>query len=303
MDEKLLSAIDRIVLLGRQNPEFDAELRRRLGLPVTGLSIGDNRLSHIYEYCIEEVVKRQALEFYKDFPITSIRDTLIVDFCRMESFRRKDNFGDFCLSLYQQIECITNTLCADEYLNTIADKMWGYPAYVKTEKGVEPTIENRLGDYSIAFLVFPSKSHDKAIEKSQKLLKEQYAEDKMRAVMYFVGYGALMESADYGIYREVTSLLSDIYQCRNTNHRGGELKGWQKEVLERVIPQRSTYYFKFLGALVQFVGQIKKGLLERMPTLKQYAKDIPKLKPKPKIELKFVGKIDLKDDGRNRFRK
>ena len=40
----------------------------------------------------------------------SMKEKLIQDFIRMERFRRDDNFEDFCLAAYQQIELIISTL-------------------------------------------------------------------------------------------------------------------------------------------------------------------------------------------------
>lgn len=136
MDEKLKSTIEKIVQLSKQNPEFDAELRKRLEITSSAnyALVEDERISQIYEYCIEKVIRSQAIDFYKDFPLKSIIPTIVEDFARMETFRRKDNFGDFCLSLYQQIECITNKLCTNPSLSAVVEKMMGHSPYVKSGK-------------------------------------------------------------------------------------------------------------------------------------------------------------------------
>lgn len=41
MDEKLKSTIDKIVQLSKQNPEFDAELRKRLEITSSAKSVYD----------------------------------------------------------------------------------------------------------------------------------------------------------------------------------------------------------------------------------------------------------------------
>lgn len=126
MDDKLMSTIDKITRLTQQNAEFDMELRKRLNVASANSVLSDDeRINQIYEYCIEKIIRQQAIEFYTDFPLQSVKETLIGDFVRMESFRRKDNFGDFCLSLYQQIECMTNRLCEKKELSDITEKMWG----------------------------------------------------------------------------------------------------------------------------------------------------------------------------------
>ncbi|RJV19462.1 hypothetical protein [Phocaeicola plebeius] len=299
MDDKLMSTIDKITRLTQQNAEFDMELRKQLKVASANSVLSeDERINQIYEYCIEEIIRKQANEFYKDFPLLSIKDTLIGDFVRMESFRRKDNFGDFCLALYQQIECMTNRLCEKKELSDITEKMWGYPAYLKVEKGKELSIYNRSGDYTIASLLFRDKTN--AFEKSRKSLQTQYAIDKIRIIVYFLGYKAMMKGSDYDSFIEITLLLNDIYQCRNMNHRGNSQNQWEKETFARIIPLKSLYYFKFLGVLAQYVEYIKEGW-GYIPELKKYSDSIEKRKISAP-QLKIVDKIDLKDDGRKRFK-
>ena len=307
MDEKLKSTIEKIVQLSKQNPEFDAELRKRLEITSSAnyALVEDERISQIYEYCIEKVIRSQAINFYKDFPLKSIIPTIVEDFVRMETFRRKDNFGDFCLSLYQQIECITNKLCTNPSLSAVVEKMMGHSPYVKSGKNIETTIENRVdGEYTIAALLFPGQNKKTAlpysIEKSKVTLQSQYANDKMRILVYFIGYKTLMKSSDYDSYIEFTSLLSDIYQCRNMNHRGNTLNEWEQSTLNRISPLKSFYYFKFMGVLAQYVDYIRNGF-DYIPELKKYSDSIKEKKmsaPKPKV----LGKIDLKDDGKKRFK-
>lgn len=280
MEDKLQSTIEKIVQLSKQNAEFNLELRKRLDMSSANcVPIDDDRIDQIYEYCIEKVVRQQAQEFYKDFPIKEITNELVEDFCRMEAFRRRNNFGDFCLSLYQQVECVTNKLCANPDLNEIANRMWGYPAYVKAGKGVTPSIDNRIeSGYTIASLVFPGNDKNSglsnAIEKSKKSLQDLYAIDKMRTIVYFVGYKGMMKNSDYYGFKEFTSLLWDIYQCRNTNHRGNIPNNWDKEPLSQIRSQQAVYYFKFLGALTQFMEQIIPGWNE-LPEIKRSVLMLP----------------------------
>lgn len=304
MDDKLMSTIDKIARLTQQNTEFDMELRKRLNVASANSVLSDDeRINDIYEYCIEDIIKKQATEFYADFPLQTIKDRLIGDYIRMESFRRKDNFEDFCLSLYQQIECMTNKLCENKDLSDITEIMWGHPAYLKIEKGKDTSIYNRGGDYTIASLLFPGNNkqsgNTNAFVKSRISLQTQYAMDKIRTIVYFLGYKAMMKSGDYDSFVEITSLLNDIYQCRNMNHRGNSQNQWEKETFDRIFPLKSLYYFKFLGVLAQYVEYIKEGW-GYIPELKKYSESIEKQNisaPQPKV----LGKIELKDDGRKHF--
>lgn len=299
MDEKLKATINKVVQLSRQNSEFDNELRKALGMGSSAINgiIDNERFNHIYEYCIEEVIRKQAQEFYHDFPISSIIPNLVDDYIRMEAFHRKDNFGDFCLALYQQIECITNKICESSSLSEIVDKLWGYGAYLKTIEGqTELDIRNRSDNYRIADLIFPGDDRKTGVpfanEKSLKTLQNQTATDKIKIVVYYFGYGAKMKNSDYDTYREITGLFGDLYQCRNMNHRGNTLYPWEEEILERIKPLKSLYYFKFLGGLALYVDQIKNGY-SSIASILEYAKSVPFKKVERRTkEPKILGKID-----------
>ena len=285
MDEKLQTVLNKILRLCSQNPEFDMKLRKQLRVASANFGLlDDERINQIYEYCIEEVIRQQATEFYADFPLFTIKDDLIEDFVRMEFFRRKDNFGDFCLALYQQIECMTNTILSDERLSDITKSMWELPAYLNTKECKNPPIFVRSyrsygSDYTIAKLLFPYENkqsgNSNASEKIAIPLQKQSAKDKMRIIVYFLGYKAMMKSSDYDSFKEVTSLLKDIYQCRNMNHRGNSPS---PEIQDRILPLKSLYYFKFLGVLAQYVEYIKEGydylptIYAELPTILNHAK-------------------------------
>lgn len=156
MDSRKEDVIEKIYRLTLQDAEFDAALRKKLKIESSANVVldHDERLDEIYELCIEKIIRKQGEEFYADFPITSLCPTLAYDYNRMERFRRKDDFGDFCLAMYQQIENITNYICSDPVVDKVASKMWAYPAYIKTGEGIIPTLENRTGTYVIAKLLF-----------------------------------------------------------------------------------------------------------------------------------------------------
>lgn len=290
MDDTIKSILHKVIQLTRQNPEFNTELRKELEIAPSAksVSINEGKLEHIYEYCIEKILKKQAEEFYQSFPMKSITTSLVKDYVRMEGFRRKDAFGDFCLALYQQIECITNCICENSKLNQIAEKMWGQSAYVKSGAGITPSINNRSeSSFVVAKLVF-FKDPEK---KSQSALQAQAALDKIRAVVYFLGYKCQMKNSDYDSYVEITTLLNYIYQCRNTNHRGNTPSDWEQKTLDKVLPFRSFYYFKFLGVLAQYVAFVKAGF-EKLDEIYSSTSTLETKKVKPKGP-NIIGKIDL----------
>ena len=282
MEEKYISAIEKIVRLCEQDSEFDRELRKRLGgaASFSSTSLDEEPSSR----SMERNVRKLAENFYSDFPIPSLIAILVDDYCRMEFFRRKDAFGDFCLALYRQIECITNILCSNPDLNIIAEHLWGYPAYVKSGQDIQTSIDNRKedSDFSTASLVFFNQI--KVVEKSKSALYDLYAIDKIRAVVYFLGYKATMKSSDFDGYKELTSLLSDIYLCRKMNNRGTTAQTeWEKETIDRIYARKAVYYIKFLGALTLFVEQVKDGW-ENIDEMKRYAESLPIKEVKRRID-------------------
>lgn len=299
--KKLLDFIGMIVK-DPENNEFTTGLQHLLGVENTLTSVvvnADNeKIDHIYEYCIEEVVRKQAEEFYADFPLPDLIPELVKDYTRMEYFRRKDNFWDFCLALYQQIECITNALCENKKLNDIAEKMWGYPAFIISSKDVIPSIDKRVenSEFTIAKLVFGAKN---MMDRSKQSIQTLYASDKIKTVTYFVGFQAMMKNSDYDNYMKFTDLMRDVYVCRNRNHRGNTPQPWENDVINRIEPLKSFYYFSFIGMLAQYISYIKEGL----PTLEKMHEYTLTLEKKSVIrELNILGKIELKDDGKKRFK-
>ena len=315
MDDKLNQVLHKVELLCEQNPEFASALREKLGTNAILAESSDSQLDEIYEYCIERVVRKQAEEYYASFPIKAIREQLIHDYCRMERFHRADNFGDFCLAVYQQVECICRSLVENPDLLAISSKMWAYPAYVfvgEWKNGAYEQVDSidvtrRANDrFRIADLVFYGKDKDGtpyANVKYNKPLPEQSANDLIRIIVYFVCYHAELKKSEYENYNAFCSILGQqLYQCRNLNHRGAGQSDRQKEIVDEVLANQSAYYFKFLGELVHFVDTVSKGILA-LPDLAAKTKDMPIKDMIVQLQGPTVkGKIELPDDGKKRFK-
>lgn len=316
MDKKLEQVLHKVELLCEQNPEFAFELKERLGSDALPHPMTQNGpIDEIYEYCIERVVRKQAEEYYAAFPIEDIRQQLIHDYCRMERFRRADNFGDFCLAVYQQVECICRSLVENSDLLAICSKMWAYPAYVyvgewkngeyKQVDAIEVT--RRANDrFRIADLVFFGKDKDGtpyANIKYNKPLSEQSASDLIRIIVYFVCCQAELKKSEYENYNAFCAMLGQkLYQCRNLNHRGAGQSDKQKEIVDEVLANQSAYYFKFMGELVHFVDTVSKGILA-LSDLALKTKDMPTKDMTVQLQgLTIKGKIELPDDGKKRFK-
>lgn len=84
------------------------------------------------------------------------------------------------------------------------------------------------------------------------------------------------------------------------NHRGNTQNEWERAVYDRIFPLKSFYYFKFMGVLAQYIDYIKVGI-PYISELKKFCDGLEKQKvsiPQPKV----LGKIDIPDDGKKRFK-
>ena len=317
METKKEIVLSKILQLTWQDEEFKVNLLNLL-FPK---NCRDNKrnsnehISQIYEYCIERVVRNQAKDFYKGFPLHDQIPALEEDFVRMEFFRRKDNFEDFSLAVYQQIERITNQLCINKELVAIFKKMLYYPAYIgfpknqskdnANEKIQSPTLYDRPeSSYTIAKLIFFGKNPESEGNNTKKTLQDLTAIEKIRSIAYFIGYKASMTRNDFLSYKELTSLLYNIYQCRNLNHRGGEKSAQQQENINRILSLKTFYYFKFMGALAQYVDSIKNGY-PFLPEIEKYAtsldsKEIDYIQTPVLPGIVIKGKIDLSNSGKKK---
>lgn len=119
MDEKLKSTIDKIVRLSKQNPEFDAELRKRLEITSSA-----NVVSSQMSICDDVHAIRETLEIRAynsisyDFILAKgnqrLRDQLLIDNLRMENAalnlkeKELERFYSFCANAFYQIENVVN---------------------------------------------------------------------------------------------------------------------------------------------------------------------------------------------------
>lgn len=119
MDEKLKSTIDKIVRLSKQNPEFDAELRKRLDITSSA-----NVVSSQMSICDDVHAIRETLEIRANNSISydfilakgnqRLRDQLLIDNLRMENAalnlkeKELERFYSFCANAFYQIENVVN---------------------------------------------------------------------------------------------------------------------------------------------------------------------------------------------------
>ena len=298
--DAILKSIDKIAQLSRL-PGNEWLFKEVIKHSCPEETIGNAKLDEIYEYCIEMVIKGQAEDFYKDMPLKDIVPQLESDFVKMERAKRRNDFDEFAMAVYQQIERITNSVCSNQKLNESVSRLIGHPAYVRSVQQGDgtwsnPTISDRntTSSYQIAKLLF-GKS---APEKSLSNLSAQWAVDKIYCVLYFLCYQAKLKSQEYNQFIEYKNIYNAIYQFRNLNHRGSVLKDEQKEIIDKIRPQQGVYYFKFMQALLFYVEGVAKGL-SNLDELYNYAQSQKKINV---TALTVLGKIELSEKDKKRIK-
>jgi len=205
----------------------------------------DEKISEIYEFCINEILLEQANQFYRDLKYTEIKDILISDFVRMEKFKRQDNFEDFSLAANQQIECIVNHLCTHDldFCNYIIINKNSHAYYIKEKS-------HKLWE----LILTNFKNEEDADKLFQKPLLEWDFLKRVKAVLYYFHYNKnIIYQSDFNnFYKQ----LEEIYQYRNKNHRGGMQFEWQKKITDKVDENKYRYYFRFMFYLENFLSKL-----------------------------------------------
>ena len=252
--EKLLILIDEICK-NEEHLWFKERLYNRGNINVKNNYNGENSISQIYEYCIKEIITKQANKFYEDFILKDIKSVLIADFIRMDHFRRDDNFEDFCLAMFQQLENIVIYLF--DYFELEKKIIASYnqrviSIYSKEEKKF---VKSNTSIYLSNF-IFQKYKLEMPFDVSDK---DFYFSFKVRAVLYYFYF---KETIEYNSnkFEEIFNSANNLYQIRNLNHRGGEKNEYQQKILNEIIPNHNKYYFKFLGFLESFVSVINYNL-------------------------------------------
>lgn len=264
MEDNKKATIEKILLLTKQDAEFKEELRKKLGITsVANSAISDDeRLNQIYEYCIEDILRKQADNFYDVFKEVSFKDNLVSDYIRMERFRRRNEFGDYALALYQQIETILNAIFMVPGFKEIINYMWNKSFYKYVDKS-NRRIVRTIGSIVFGVDTSEKKWNSEGIERAKN--DKLTARDKFKIVLFYFKYFAnakydsenscYISNYNYNEYNLLFNSLWDIYSCRNTNHRNPEQN--ENEKVQSIMQNASFSYFQFNWTLTEFVWLTK----------------------------------------------
>lgn len=216
------------------------------------------KIDEIYEYCLNKNLREQANGLYCNFPLETIVPSLIEDYVKMEEARRKNDFDEFGLHLYQQVENIVNTLANDDIFNKVYSKIKLAPAQGKYDSETKSFIRSSNSKNVANFVLIDSEKNPVA----KKMLldaRDLYATDKSRLVLYIVCYHAEFQWKNWDDWKKYTSLFSDIYLIRNCVHRGGDINESEQKRYQSIHKEESQNYLKFIGALLFLIEGVQKG--------------------------------------------
>lgn len=250
--DKLLLLIDEISN-EKEYSWFKDNLLKKYVVSRDNSSGYDSSISKIYEFCIRDIINKQANKFYEDFKVEEIKTKLIEDFIRMEHFRREDNFEDFCLAMFQQLEGIVNSLVNNEIQNYIIDNQ-----YKLTYKAKDKNL-NIYNERPLWQLIFFNalKPNDLAAKISKPILEWDFSE-RFKTILYYYYFDKKIYN--FHDFQSIFFLGNKLYQARNLNHRGGVTSDAQQKIINEVKSESHKYYFKFLGFLEDFTSKLNEKI-------------------------------------------
>lgn len=245
-------------------------------------------IQDIHEHCIEKKIEKQAIEFYSDFKIDSIKQQLVEDYKKMEHERRRDDFEGFCLAMFQQIETIVN-FCFElsdfkEKINKnkLESAFLEWNANTKTwerksEQSLLPFLLIQInplyksqGNSEIKqgepFYKMNSNELDKYFDSNGFPIVDYNPNKKswsflhrFRAILFFYYFNQKLKQQDF---EAIYFPGNELYNMRNQNHRESKATPKQAEIVNNIKGKESKYYFKFYGFLVDFVSHVNLNMIK-----------------------------------------
>ena len=121
MDDKLTAVLHKVIQLSKQNPEFNAELRKELGITPSAsvTSVNEQRISHIEEYLgLDYSIDSQpSLIDYSYVLEDEIREQLISDNREMMRFRYGTRYHEICFDEFCRFAMLQAEMLFNYYYN------------------------------------------------------------------------------------------------------------------------------------------------------------------------------------------
>lgn len=262
---KLLEIIDKIIKDENDN-WFSTQLLNKIGSSVDLKNISEHSvIKEIHEYCIEDVLKTQATEFYKDLPLEDINEVLVADFVKMERQRREGDFINFSLAMYQQIENIVNHLfdsknIKDRFELDKNNELIEYTNSVTKEKKLFSIrgYNTETKDYDI---ILPPNIHSLIVGVNYSVNWNIW-NAKFKAILYYYFFDCKPPNSFN--FNNTFRHGKAIAEIRNMSHRGSPPRPGQKEVQLKYTENKSSSYLYFYSFLHNFISKLSENLSKKM---------------------------------------
>lgn len=163
------STLDKVIRLARQNPEFDAELRKALMItaPSNQAKVDDSRLKHIEKYLgLDYYVDSQNSSVdYSYVDMADVRAQLISDNREMMRFRygtryHEIDFHEFCRYAQLQTEMLLNYYYDQKNDSVLADIRTHIKTFNPTALGLDSAKSLAAIPYNVKLWAFQNEYKD-----------------------------------------------------------------------------------------------------------------------------------------------
>ena len=219
----------------------------------------------LHELSVEQVIKKQASEFYKIFP-ESIKKELIDTFIEMEHQRRRDNYFEFGFAIFKQVECYVNYLFEDGKLFQL----------IIDDRKIIIFGGKKIQEVVLKYYQYNEEGYDKEFANfclTPLYVKNRDFQVKLRVIIAQSYFGknneGLYNFTNY-TFQQKASPFYDIQQIRNLGH-GGKISGilqkkankqpldYQEKIVIDSYENRYNNYLQYQGFLADFMNKVSKS--------------------------------------------
>ncbi|HEX5001543.1 MAG TPA: hypothetical protein VFW78_03530 [Bacteroidia bacterium] len=237
---------------------------------LAGKEFANSVIRLVHEQAVEPVIFKQAQEFYGCLGIynllsTEVQRKLVSDFVEMEHQKRRDDFERFCVSIYQQLECVINAIYENSTLfdkfkldrklqlitNTWYNKITQQQDKSRKGFSLESTILRIKFKPSNKY--YTGADYDNYFKDATKNDIKEILQ-RFRLLVYYLYFDEEVLSEER--FKDILLTFEEIKLMRNKTHRGGMQYDTQKQIINRVESAPYLYYLKFHGFLMDFMNQI-----------------------------------------------
>ena len=208
-------------------------------------SIDNPKIDDIHEFFFRKIVEEQAEQFYSTISYDNQKKDLVKDFMKMEYARRVNDFENFCLSMFQQVELIINSIFENENI------------HIKVIEEKNKIIRDR-DRYMICNFIAKSKKYEHIQELYSRNPKAWSFDRKFRSVVVFKYHEKATSFFNVNFLDRICLIATYLRLGRNEVHRGAIVYDNQEKKIDEIRNNPQEFYMRFLGFLEEFVSLVCK---------------------------------------------